>query len=170
MAGPSHYSPPRPTFDKPVKVLIVVAPYYRDIADDLIKGAQAELAAVGAEVELVEVPGALEVPTAIGIAGRMAEFDGYVALGCIIRGETTHYDTVCNDSSRALSLLGLQGLCIGNGILTVENHEQAAVRADPKGQNKGAGAAAAALHLIALGRNWSQSQKGIGFTQILTRQ
>jgi 6,7-dimethyl-8-ribityllumazine synthase len=170
MAGPSHYSPPRPTFDKPVKVLIVVAPYYKDIADDLIAGAQGELAAVGAEVELVEVPGALEIPTAIGIAGRMAEFDGYVALGCIIRGETTHYDTVCNDSSRALSLLGLQGLCIGNAILTVENHEQAAVRADPKGQNKGAGAAAAALHLIALGRKWSQSQKGIGFTQSLTRQ
>ena len=170
MAGPSHYSPPRPTFDKPVKVLIVVAPYYKDIADDLISGAMGELAAVGAEVELVEVPGALEIPTAIGIAGRMAEFDGYVALGCIIRGETTHYDTVCNDSSRALSLLGLQGLCIGNAILTVENHAQAAVRADPKGQNKGAGAAAAALHLIALGRKWSQSQKGIGFTQILTRQ
>ena len=170
MAGPSHYSPPRPTFDKSVKVLIVVAPYYKDIADDLIAGAMGELAAVGAEVELVEVPGALEIPTAIGIAGRMAEFDGYVALGCIIRGETTHYDTVCNDSSRALSLLGLQGLCIGNAILTVENHAQAAVRADPKGQNKGAGAAAAALHLIALGRKWSQSQKGIGFTQILTRQ
>ena len=170
MAGPSHYSPPRPTFDKPVKVLIVVAPYYKDIADDLISGAMGELAAVGAEVELVEVPGALEIPTAIGIAGRMAEFDGYVALGCIIRGETTHYDTVCNDSSRALSLLGLQGQCIGNAILTVENHAQAAVRADPKGQNKGAGAAAAALHLIALGRKWSQSQKGIGFTQILTRQ
>ena len=101
MAGPSHYSPPRPTFDKPVKVLIIVAPYYRDIADHLIAGAKGELAAVGATVELVEVPGALEVPTAIGIAGRMAEFDGYVALGCIIRGETTHYDTVCNDSSRS---------------------------------------------------------------------
>ena len=170
MAGPSHYSPPRPTFDKPVKVLIVVAPYYRDVADDLIAGAQAELTAAGAEVELVEVPGAFEVPTAIGIAGRMAEFDGYVALGCVIRGETTHYETVCNDSSRALSLLGLQGLCIGNGILTCENYEQAAVRADPKGQNKGAGAAAAALHLIALGRKWSQTQKGIGFTQSLTRQ
>lgn len=170
MAGQSHYSPPRPTFDKPVKVLIVVAPYYRDIADNLIAGAIAELAEVGVAHEIVEVPGAFEVPTAIGIAGRMAEFDGYVALGCVIRGETTHYETVCNDSSRALSLLGLQGLCIGNGILTVENYGQATVRADPAGQNKGAGAAAAALHLIALGRKWSQSQKGIGFTQMLTRQ
>ena len=74
-----------------------------------------------------------------------------MALGCVIRGETTHYETVCNDSSRGLTLLGLQGLCIGNGILTVENMEQAQVRADPAGQNKGGGAAAAALHLIALG-------------------
>jgi len=68
----------------------------------------------------VEVPGALEIAPAVGIAGRMGDFDGFVALGCVIRGETTHYETVCNDSSRALQLLGLQGLCIGNGILTVE--------------------------------------------------
>ena len=85
------------------------------------------------------MPGALEVPTAIGIAERMSNFDGYVALGCIIRGETTHYDTVCNDSSRGLTLLGLQGLCIGNGILTVENMAQAEVRAQADGQNKGGG-------------------------------
>ena len=94
----------------------------------------------------------------------MSNFDGYVALGCVIRGETTHYDTVCNDSSRALTMLGLQGLCIGNGILTVENHEQAAVRAEAKGQNKGGGAAAAALHLIALSRKWGRASKGVGFT------
>jgi 6,7-dimethyl-8-ribityllumazine synthase len=97
------------------------------------------------------------------MAERMAKFDGYVALGCVIRGETTHYDTVCNDSSRALSLLGLQGACIGNGILTVENRAQAEVRADPAGQNKGGGAAAAALHLISLGRRWSQPRGGLGF-------
>jgi 6,7-dimethyl-8-ribityllumazine synthase len=163
MAGPSHYTLPLPAFDKPVKLLIVVAPYYRDIADGMIAGAQAVAADCGAEVELVEVPGALEVPTAIAMAERLAKFDGYVALGCVIRGETTHYDTVCNDSSRALSLLGLQGACIGNGILTVENHEQAAVRADPAGQNKGGGAAAAALHLIALSRKWAGETKGIGF-------
>jgi 6,7-dimethyl-8-ribityllumazine synthase len=163
MAGPSHYTLPLPSFDKPVKLLIVVAPYYRDIADGLIAGAQAVAAECGAEVELVEVPGALEVPTAIAMAERLAKFDGYVALGCVIRGETTHYDTVCNDSSRAISLLGLQGACIGNGILTVENHEQAAVRADPAGQNKGGGAAAAALHLIALSRKWATQTKGIGF-------
>jgi len=164
MAGASHYVLPRPEFDKPVKLLIVVAPYYKDIADELIAGAKAEIEAAGGTWDLVEVPGALEVPTAIGISARMSNFDGYVALGCVIRGETTHYDTVCNDSSRALTLLGLQGLCIGNGILTVENHEQAAVRAEAKGQNKGGGAAAAALHLIALSRKWGRASKGVGFT------
>jgi 6,7-dimethyl-8-ribityllumazine synthase len=165
MAGPTHYSLPRPAFDKPVRLLIVVAPYYRQIADHLIAGATAEITAAGATHDLVEVPGALEIPTAIGIAGRMADYDGHVALGCVIRGETTHYDTVCNDSSRALSLLGLQGLCIGNGILTVENIDQALVRADPAQQNKGGGAAAAALHLVALSRKWGRSGKGVGFTQ-----
>jgi 6,7-dimethyl-8-ribityllumazine synthase len=159
----THYTLPLPTFDKPVKLLIVVAPYYRAIADDLIAGARGVAVACGAEVEVVEVPGALEVPTAIAMAERQAKFDGYVALGCIIRGETTHYDTVCNDSSRALSLLGLQGACIGNGILTVENMAQAQVRADANGQNKGGGAAAAALHLIALSRTWAGTTKGIGF-------
>jgi 6,7-dimethyl-8-ribityllumazine synthase len=159
----THYTLPLPSFDKPVKLLIVVAPYYKDIADNLIAGARAVGAACGAEVEVVEVPGALEVPSAIAMAERLAEYDGYVALGCVIRGETTHYDTVCNDSSRAISLLGLQGACIGNGILTVENRAQAEVRADPAGQNKGGGAAAAALHLIALSRKWAGKSKGIGF-------
>jgi 6,7-dimethyl-8-ribityllumazine synthase len=159
----THYTLPLPSFDKPVKLLIVVAPYYKDIADNLVAGARAVGAACGAEVDLVEVPGALEVPSAIAMAQRLAEYDGYVALGCVIRGETTHYDTVCNDSSRALSLLGLQGACIGNGILTVENRAQAEVRADPEGQNKGGGAAAAALHLISLSRTWAGKTKGIGF-------
>jgi 6,7-dimethyl-8-ribityllumazine synthase len=159
----THYILPLPSFDKPVKLLIVVAPYYKDIADNLVAGARAVGAACGAEVDLIEVPGALEVPTAIAMAERLAEYDGYVALGCVIRGETTHYDTVCNDSSRAISLLGLQGACIGNGILTVENRVQAEVRADPAGQNKGGGAAAAALYLVALSRKWSGTSKGIGF-------
>ncbi len=161
-----HNVLPRPDFDRPVKVLIVVAPYYGDIAEGLLKGAKAELEAAGATWDVVEMPGALEIPTAIGISDRAGNFDGYVALGCVIRGETTHYETVCNDSSRALQLLGLQGLCIGNGILTVENREQAEVRADPAGQNKGGGAAAAALHLIALGRKWRGQSKGIGFKPI----
>lgn len=159
----SHYTLPLPEFDRPVKLLIVVAPYYKDIADNMVTGARAVAASCGAEVDLVEVPGALELPTAIAMAERQANYDGYVALGCVIRGETTHYDTVCNDSSRAISLLGLQGACIGNGILTVENRTQAEVRADPAGQNKGGGAAAAALHLIALSRKWAGQTKGIGF-------
>jgi 6,7-dimethyl-8-ribityllumazine synthase len=141
----------------------VVAPYYKDIADNLIAGARGAAASVGADCDLIEVPGALEIPTAIAMAERLSNYDGYVALGCVIRGETTHYDTVCNDSSRAITLLGLQGLCIGNGILTVENHPQAAVRADPADQNKGGGAAMAALHLIALARKWAGTTKGIGF-------
>ena len=159
----THYSLPLPKFDRPVKLLIVVAPFYKDIAFDLVAGARAIATACGAVVDLVEVPGALEVPTAIRLAHRQTDYDGYVALGCVIRGETTHYDTVCKDSSRALSLLGLDGCCVGNGILTVENLAQAVVRADPKGQNKGGGAAAAALHLIALSRQWAQKTKGIGF-------
>ena len=95
-----------PGFDKPVKVLIVCAPYYRSIANDLLAGAKASLEAVGAGHEVIEVPGALEVPAAIRIAFRQSNFDGFVALGCVIRGETTHYETVCNDSSRAITLLG----------------------------------------------------------------
>jgi len=162
-ASETHYTLPAPKFDKPVKLLIVVAPYYRDIADNLVAGAKAKAASVGAEVDVLEVPGALEIPSAIAMAGRLAEFDGYVALGCIIRGETTHYDTVCNDSSRGLMMLGLGGSCIGNGILTVENRDQAVVRADPTGQDKGGGAALAALHLIAISRKWAGQTKGIGF-------
>ncbi|WP_317055603.1 6,7-dimethyl-8-ribityllumazine synthase [Roseovarius rhodophyticola] len=158
-----EYTLPRATFDKPVKLLIVVAPFYRDIADMLISGALAEIEASGGTHELIEVPGALEVPTAIGIAERMSNFDGYVALGCVIRGATTHYETVCNDSSRGITLLGLQGLCVGNGILTVENRDQALERADPAQMNKGAGAAAAAMHLIALERKWGGARKGVGF-------
>lgn len=164
MAGAEkHYIMPRAEFSKPVKILIVVSPYYKDIADNMVAGAIAEIEASGGTHEIVEVPGALEIPTAIGMAERMSNFDGYVALGCVIRGETTHYDTVCNDSSRAIQLLGLQGLAIGNGILTVENRRQAEVRADPKDQNKGGGAAAAALHLVALSRKWGGPRKGVGF-------
>ncbi|MEY5038427.1 MAG: hypothetical protein RL472_1533 [Pseudomonadota bacterium] len=163
-AAEQHYTLPLPTFAKPVRLLIVVAPYYKDITDQLVEGARGVAAACGADVDLVEVPGALEVPTAIGLAERMAKYDAYVALGCVIRGETTHYETVCNDSSRAITLLGLQGACIGNGILTVENRAQSLARAEVAGQNKGGGAAAAALHLVALARSWAAGDtKGIGF-------
>ena len=162
-ASIEHHQLPLPAFSEPVRLLIVVAPYYRQIADGMIAGARATGASVGAVVDLVEVPGALEIPTAIGLAASRNLYDGYIALGCVIRGETTHYDTVCNDSSRGLMLLGLQGACIGNGILTVETMDQALVRADPAEMNKGGGAAAAALHMIALSRRFTGRRTGVGF-------
>ncbi len=157
-AAEQHYILPTPKFDTPTRVLIVVAPYYKDIADNLVAGAKAAIIAAGATPDLIEVPGALEVPTAIKLAS--GTYDGFVALGCIIRGETTHYDTVCNDSSRGLTLMGLDGICIGNGILTVENRPQAEVRADQNGQNKGGGAAEAAMHLITIKRRFTKSGTG----------
>ena len=164
MAGKiEHFILPRASFNEEPKVLIVVAPYYKTIAENLLKGAKAEILASNGTFETVEVPGALEIPTAVGIAERLGKYDAYVALGCVIRGETTHYETVCNDSSRGLTFLGLQGLCIGNGILTVENFKQAEERANPDKQNKGGGAAAAALHLLSLSHKWADNKKGIGF-------
>jgi 6,7-dimethyl-8-ribityllumazine synthase len=149
-----------PVFEAPTRVLLVAAPFYRAIADHLIAGARGALDAARATHELVEVPGALEIPTAIRLAARSGRYDGFVALGCVIRGETTHYDTVCNDSSRGITLLGLDGVCVGNGILTVETMAQAEVRADPAQANKGGGAAEACLHLIALARRFAPSGAG----------
>ncbi|TJZ81815.1 6,7-dimethyl-8-ribityllumazine synthase [Paracoccus hibiscisoli] len=157
-----HHELALPRLDGPVRLLAVVAPYYKDITDGLLQGVRATADAAGASLEVIEVPGALEIPTAVGLAHRSGQYDGFVALGCVIRGETTHYDTVCNDSSRALTLLGLQGVCLGNGILTVETLAQAQVRADPAGQNKGGGAAAAALHLVALARRWPRTEQTQG--------
>lgn len=149
-----HSILPLPEIKPAPRLLLVVAPYYRAIADDLVAGAVTALEQAHATHEIVEVPGALEIPPAIRLASRARRFDGYVALGCVLRGETTHYDTVCNDSSRGLMLLGLDGLCIGNAILTCETMDQARVRAAPSGQDKGGGAAAAALHLIVLARRF----------------
>ena len=163
MAGAAHQILPLPSFERAPRVLIAVAPYHCEITDALLRGARATLDAVEARHETIEVPGALELPIAVRIASRQGDYDGFVALGCVIRGETTHYETVCNDSSRALMLLGLEGACIGNGILTVESHEQAAVRADPEGQDKGGAAAAAALHLIALTRRMARRGRDVGF-------
>ncbi len=146
---------PVPTFERPTRVLLVVAPFYRHVANALTVGATAVLRDAKVTWETVEVPGALEIPTTIALARRSGDWDGYVALGCIVRGETTHYDTVCNDSSRGLMMLGLEGVCIGNGILTVENHDQAEARANPEKMNKGGGAAEACLHLIALARRFA---------------
>lgn len=155
-----HFVLDTPKFDKATRLLIVASPYYNAISDQQLLGARAAIDAAGASHETVLVPGALEIPTAIGLAHKSGQFDGFVALGCVIRGETTHYDTVCNDSSRALTLLGLDGACLGNGILTVENMAQAEARAEAAGQNKGGGAADAALHLISLARRFTNPAKG----------
>jgi 6,7-dimethyl-8-ribityllumazine synthase len=110
MAAPAEKGLAPPVFDRPTRLLVVVAPFYRDIAAMLAAGAHAAIEAAGArDHETIEVPGALELPTAIRLAARSGQYDGYVALGCVIRGETTHYETVCNDSSRGLTLLGLDG-------------------------------------------------------------
>lgn len=129
------------------RILVVVAPYYKEVSDALLTGAQAALA--DAEVEIVEVPGALEIPGAIASAVRSrTRFDGYVALGCVIRGETSHYDYVAGESARALMDLTLQGIALGNGILTVENRDQAMKRAGDK--DKGGDAARACLAMVRL--------------------
>ncbi len=137
-----------PKFDTAPSILVVVAPYYSSITSQLIIGAKNVLKIANAKIEEVEVPGALEIPTAITLAEN--KFSGFIALGCVIRGETSHYETVSQESSRGLSNLGQRGVCVGNGILTVENYEQAVDRANPLSQNKGGGAAIAALSLIAL--------------------
>jgi 6,7-dimethyl-8-ribityllumazine synthase len=133
------------------RVLIVAARYYVDIVDYLIAGARRAIAAAGAQCELVEIPGALEAPGAIAIAATTGRFDAFVALGCVIRGETSHYDIVCQESARGLMDLTVrERLAIGNGILTVENGAQAAARAGLDLADKGGEAARAALavHLL----------------------
>ena len=136
------------------RILIVAAYYYRDIVDRLVAGAKAAIERAGAECAVIDVPGAFEIPTAIAWRAKAGRpFDGYVALGCVIRGETTHYDYVCGESARALMDLGVRdGVAIGYGILTVENEAQALARADVKGRDKGGEAARACLALVALRR------------------
>ena len=135
------------------KVLLVCSPYYKDITQNLIKGAIKVLKSNSVEYKIINVPGALEIAPSIKIYSEKSSkeilFDGFVALGCIIRGETYHFEIVSNESARALSDLSLTySLPIGNGILTVENKEQAIERSDPLRLNKGAGAALACLSLI----------------------
>ena len=138
------------------KVLIVEARFYEDMADALAEGAAAVLDAAGVTYERVSVPGVLEVPVAIKYAAATNAYDGYVALGGVIRGETTHYEIVCNESARALMELGIKDmLSIGNGIQTVENSDQAWARCKMSEKDKGGGAAKAALALMGLRDSWS---------------
>ncbi len=150
-----------PELDPPARILLVVAPYYARIAGWQREGARGVLARAGAEVSEIAVPGALEIAPAIRLAAGSGRYDGYVGLGCVIRGETTHYETVCEESARGITLLGVQhGLCIGNGILTCETLAQAEERADPARGDKAGGAAAAALHLVALARRFGAGPAG----------
>lgn len=137
-----------------IHIMIVEARFYEDIADELVKGAIAVLEAAGATYERHAVPGCFEIPAAIGFAQKSSkEIEGFVALGCVIRGETTHYDYVCSESARGIQDLATNHqLAIGYGILTVENRDQAWVRAAVDMGNKGGKAAEAALRMVALKR------------------
>lgn len=131
-------------------ILIVEARFYAHLNDMLIAGARAALDAKGHKVEVLTVPGALEIPGAIALAAEADRYDAFVAIGVVIRGETYHFEIVAGESARAIMALTMDGIAIGNGILTVENEEQALVRADPAQKDKGGEAAKAALALLAL--------------------
>lgn len=136
-----------------LKLLIVEARFYDDLSDALLEGAKAALTAAGVQFDVVTVPGALEIPAAIAFTldEDGSDYDGYVALGCVIRGETYHFEIVANESSRALMQLSVEEeLAIGNGILTVENEDQAWARASVERGDKGGFAARAALTMISL--------------------
>jgi len=132
------------------KFLIVEARFYDHLNDMLVAGAKAALKAKGHEVEVITVPGALEIPGTIAMAAEAQQYDGFVAIGVVIRGETYHFEIVAGESARGIRALTMDGIAIGNGILTVENEEQAIVRADPKQKDKGGEAAIAAMKLLEL--------------------
>ena len=131
-------------------VLIAEARFYAHLNDMLLEGARGAIEAAGHSHETITVPGALELPGAIAMAAETGEYDAYVALGVVIRGETYHFEIVAGESARGLMALTMDGLAVGNGILTVENEAQAIARANPRHANKGGGAADAALALLTL--------------------
>ena len=136
-------------------VLIAEARFYAHLNDMLLAGARGAIEKAGHSHETVTVPGALELPGAIALAADSGRFDAYVALGVVIRGETYHFEIVAGESARGLMALTMDGLAVGNGILTVENEAQAIARADPRHADKGGGAAEAALAMLALKQQFS---------------
>ena len=130
--------------------LIIEARFYDHLNDMLIAGARAVLTAAGHQVEVITVPGALEIPGAVALAEASGQYEGFVAIGVVIRGETYHFEIVAGESARGIMALTMDGFAIGNGILTVENEAQALVRADSKQGDKGGEAAKAAMALLAL--------------------
>jgi 6,7-dimethyl-8-ribityllumazine synthase len=142
------------------RLLLVISPYYREIADHMQHGAQAAAAMAEAVLDRVFVPGTFEIPAAIAHAAKTNAYDGFVALGCVVRGETSHYDYVCGESARALMNLSTsEGLAIGYGILTVNTLDQAMVRADPARGDKGGEATRAALAMVALKRRFAETAR-----------
>jgi 6,7-dimethyl-8-ribityllumazine synthase len=132
------------------RILIVEARFYAHLNDLLLQGVRAALEEAGHAHETITVPGALEIPAAVALAAESGRYDGYVALGVVIRGETYHFEVVSNESARGLMALTLDGIPIGNGILTVENEAQALTRARPDEKNKGGEAAKAAIAMLEL--------------------
>ena len=132
------------------KFLIVEARFYDGLNDMLIAGAKAALEKAGHETEVITVPGALEIPGALAMAAESGQYDGFVAVGVVIRGETYHFEIVAGESARGIMALTMDGIAIGNAILTVENEEQALVRADPAQKDKGGEAAVAAMRMLEL--------------------
>ena len=132
------------------RYLIVEARFYDHLNDMLIASARAALEAAGHDVDVLTVPGALEIPGAIALASESGQYDGYVGIGVVIRGETYHFEIVAGESARGIMALTMDGMAIGNGILTVENEDQALVRADPKQKDKGGEAAQATMALLKL--------------------
>ena len=130
-----------------VRFLIVEARFYDHLNDMLVAGARGALEGAGHAVDVVTVPGALEIPAAIALAEESGQYDGYVAIGVVIRGETYHFEIVAGESARGIMALTMDGLAIGNGVLTVENEAQALARADPAQKDKGGEAARAAIIL-----------------------
>lgn len=132
------------------RILIVEARFYEHLNDMLLAGARAAIEEAGYAHETVTVPGALEIPGAVALASESGRYEGYVAIGVVIRGETYHFEIVAGESARGLMALSMDGLAIGNGILTTEDEAQALVRADPTQKDKGGEAAKAALAMLAL--------------------
>ncbi|MDE0932436.1 MAG: 6,7-dimethyl-8-ribityllumazine synthase [Novosphingopyxis baekryungensis] len=132
------------------KFLIVEARFYDHLNDMLIQGAKAALEEAGHHADVLTVPGALEIPGALAMAAESGRYDGFVAIGVVIRGETYHFEIVAGESARGVMALTMDGIAIGNGIITVENEAQATARADPAQKNKGGEAAQAAMALLEL--------------------
>ena len=132
------------------KFLIIEARFYDGLNDMLIKGAKAALAAAGHTADVLTVPGALEIPGAIALAAEAQRYDGFVAIGVVIRGETYHFEIVAGESARGIMALTMDGIAIGNGIITTEDEAQAIARADPAQKDKGGAAAKAAMAMLEL--------------------